>query len=78
MTSTTADLVAEALFVSDLQPSQAPSAAAVEDAVVKVIRQYGSTGCAASVAAEFGDHPDTAQRRMAWARELLRATYQPS
>jgi hypothetical protein len=67
----TTNLVAEALFVSDLQPSQAPTADVVRAAVGEMILRYGAVGCAATVAAEFGDHPDTAPRRMAWARELL-------
>jgi hypothetical protein len=74
MISTVTDTTVEALFVSDLQPSQAPTASAIEAAVVEMIQRYGVTGCAASVAAEFGDHPDTAPRRMAWARETLAAT----
>jgi hypothetical protein len=37
-----------------------------------MILRYGSDGCAAGVAVEFGDHPDTAARRMCWVRtELL-------
>lgn len=72
--TTTTDLVAEALFVSDLQPSQAPTAEVVRCAVVEMIRRYGTVGCAATVASEFGDHPDTALRRMAWVRETLNVT----
>jgi len=71
MIITASDLAAEALFVSDLQPSQQPSNDEVRAAVTAVILRYGSEGCAACVAAEYGDHPDTAARRMAWARELL-------
>lgn len=66
-----AELAAEALFVSDLQPSQRPSAGAVERAVAGMIRQHGDQGCAALVAAEFGDHPETAVGRMAWARAAV-------
>lgn len=61
-------LAAEALFVSDLQPSQRPSAGSVERAVAGMILRHGGPGCAALVAAEFGDHPETAVTRMAWAR----------
>src|SRR3712207_3949802 len=60
------DLAAEALFVSDLQPSQCPTREAVERAVTTMILQLGSDGCAAGVAVEFGDHPDIAVRRMCW------------
>ncbi|HET9518656.1 MAG TPA: hypothetical protein VFO77_13120 [Actinoplanes sp.] len=71
MISTVQDLAAEALFVSDLQPSECPDRRAVEEAVTAMILRYGSDGCAAGVAAEFGDHPESAVRRMAWVREEL-------
>lgn len=71
MISSMNDLAAEALFVSDLQPSQAPSAQTVRAAVTATVLRHGSDGCAAVVAAEFGDHPETAVRRMTWARQLL-------
>ncbi len=65
------DLVVEALFVSDLQPSQAPAAAVVQSAVERMILRHGSDGCAGAVAVEFGDHPDVAVRRMCWARQTV-------
>lgn len=75
MISSAANLVAEALFVSDLQPSELPSAATVRAAVTSTILRYGSDGCAASAAAEFGDHPDTAVHRMRWVRQTLHTAY---
>jgi hypothetical protein len=75
MISTATDLIVEALFVSYLQPSQAPSAEAIDAAVTAMLLRYGSDGCAESVAVEFGDHPDTAPRRMAWARDTARAAF---
>jgi hypothetical protein len=72
MISTVEDLAAEALFVSDLQPSESPSRQKVEDAVTRMILRHGSDGCAAVVAEEFGDHPDDAVRRMCWVRKELR------
>ena len=74
MISTVEDLAAEALFVSDLQPSECPSCGAVEEAVTAMILRHGSDGCAAGVAAEFGDHPDAAVSRMRWVRQALRDT----
>jgi hypothetical protein len=71
MISTVQDVAAEALFASDLQPSECPSRKTVEDAVTAMILRHGSDGCAAVVAAEFGDHPDVAVRRMSWARREL-------
>jgi hypothetical protein len=73
MISAVDDLVIEALFASYLQPSQAPSAAAIEAAVEQMILRLGSGGCAAAVAAEFGDHPETAVPRMCWVRRTLAA-----
>jgi hypothetical protein len=75
MISTVRDLVAEALFASSLQPSDAPGAETVRETVTKVILRLGSDGCAANVAQEFGDHPDTAVRRMGWVRKLMIASY---
>jgi hypothetical protein len=73
MISTVQDLAAEALFVSDLQPSECPSRQTLEDTVTAMILRHGSDGCAAVVAAEFGDHPEVAVRRMCWAREEVRS-----
>ena len=66
---------AEALFVSTLQCSEAPAAPQVRDAVARTLRRLGIRGCAAEVAGEFGDHPDCAVERMAWAIAMVRATY---
>jgi hypothetical protein len=63
--------VAEALFVSDLQPFQAPCAEAIRAAVDLTVARYGADGCAARVACEFGDHPELAVRRMTWVRRIL-------
>jgi hypothetical protein len=71
MISTVQELAAEALFASDLQPSECPNRKTVEDAVTATILRHGSDGCAAVVAAEFGDHPESAVRRMSWARSEL-------
>ncbi|GAA2528827.1 hypothetical protein [Pilimelia columellifera] len=68
---TTTELAAEALFASNLQPSQQPEADDVRDAIAEMILRHGSDGCVAVVAGEFGDHPETAARRMAWARGQL-------
>ena len=72
MISIVQDVAAEALFVSDLQPSQRPSRQMLEETVTAMILRHGSDGCAAVVAAEFGDHPESAVRRMCWAREKVR------
>lgn len=71
MISTVPDLAAEALFVSDLQPSECPDRETIAKAVTAMILRYGSDGCASGVAAEFGDHPEAAVRRMCWVRSEL-------
>jgi uncharacterized membrane protein len=65
---------AEALFVSDLQPSERPTAGQVAAAVLAGLRSHGgATGCAAAVAAEYGEHPESAVARMRWALSLVEA-----
>jgi hypothetical protein len=71
MISTVQELAAEALFVSDLQPSECPTREVVEETVTAMVLRYGSDGCAAGVAEEFGDHPEAAVRRMSWVRNEL-------
>ena len=66
---------AEALFASNLQSSDMPGVEAVRDAVATALRRLGVRGCAASVAGEFGDHPETAVARMTWALATVRAVY---
>lgn len=66
---------AEALFVSTLQCSDGPAAEQVRRAVATTLRQRGIRGCAAQVAGEFGDHPDTAVSRMRWALATVRSVY---
>ncbi|GII22941.1 hypothetical protein [Planosporangium mesophilum] len=66
---------AEALFASPLQSSDQPAAPEVLRAVATTLRRFGSRGCAARVAGEFGEHPDTAVHRMTWALEMIRSVY---
>ncbi|GGK37385.1 hypothetical protein GCM10010124_32680 [Pilimelia terevasa] len=48
------NVVAQALFLSDLQPSACPDAAAVWGAVERALARYGSEGCGPAVAGEYG------------------------
>ncbi|GAA0710603.1 hypothetical protein GCM10010199_06980 [Dactylosporangium roseum] len=74
---TTFDVIrAEALFASPLQGSQEPSPLEVRAAVTATLRRFGVNGCAARVAGEFGEHPETAANRMAWALGMVRSAYQ--
>ncbi|GAA4707778.1 hypothetical protein [Phytohabitans rumicis] len=69
MTETTR---AEALFASDLQPSDRPTPAQVARAIrASLLSRGGARGCAAVLAAEYGEHPEAAAIRMRWALELL-------
>jgi hypothetical protein len=66
---------ADAVFASDLQRGDEPSAGQVRQAVAAAIRALGSSGCAGRVAQEFGDHPETAVIRMRWARRVAREAF---
>ena len=69
------DVLTEALFVSDLQRSQHPSAESIRAAVNATVDRLGPTGCAELVAQEFGEHPDCALSRMQWARRAVRTAF---
>lgn len=59
---------AEALFASALQPSDRPTVTQIRTAIARSVRTYGGArGCAAALAAEYGEHPETASARMRWA-----------
>ena len=76
MTTSTVEAVrADALFVSPLQSSDRPAADEVRDAVATTLRRLGLRECAARVATEFGEHPETAVGRMRWARSAVQAAY---
>jgi hypothetical protein len=67
----TGTIQAEALFASDLQPSERPTAVQVAYAIdISLRTRGGAEGCAAVVAAEYGEHPETAALRMRWALAL--------
>jgi hypothetical protein len=68
---------AEALFVSTLQPSESSTPDDVRRAVATTVQRLGIAGCAAEMAREFGDQPDTAAARMSWARATVRTVYPP-
>jgi hypothetical protein len=69
---------AGALFVSTLQPSWRPSPDQVRRVVTTTLRRLGVRGCAAQMAGEFGDHPDTAVARMSWALATIHTVYPES
>jgi hypothetical protein len=76
MTPNTADL-AEVLFASTLQASEAPTASQVRTVVDHGLRTWSEDclACISCVAQEAGDHPDDFARRMHWALETVRSVY---
>jgi hypothetical protein len=66
---------AEALFVSDVQRSDRLNAGQVRAAVLRTVRRYGTRHLAELVAAEYGEHPETAVTRMSWALGTVRTAY---
>ncbi len=61
----------EALFVSGLQRSDAPTPEALAEVISRTVRQFGIAGCVSRMAQEFGDHPEAAAIRMRWVRQLV-------
>jgi hypothetical protein len=62
---------AAALFVSDISAASRPTRAQAEQAILRSIRTHGgSRGCIADMAAYYGDYPELAGARMAWARTV--------
>ncbi|MCW6005932.1 hypothetical protein K1W54_15300 [Micromonospora sp. CPCC 205371] len=71
MSTVTEIAMAEALFVSDLQPSDEPTPAQVALAVrAALVRRGGAHGGAADVAAECGERGEPPAARMRWAPGL--------
>lgn len=74
---TTSDL-AQILFASRLQASDAPSPEQVRRAIDEKLCACGGdhTACAAYVAQEAGDHPEAYAARMHWALNAVSRTFQ--
>ena len=76
MSALDADVVrVEALFASDIQRSQHPSLELIRTVIDDTVHRLGALGCAALVAQEFGEHPDSAVGRMRWARTQVRLAF---
>ena len=69
------DVRSEALFASALQPSDQPTPAQVRAAITSTVRRFGTQGCAARMAQEFGDEPQAAVARMRWARQVIAESF---
>ncbi|MEU6724193.1 hypothetical protein ABZ917_10825 [Nonomuraea wenchangensis] len=74
---TTAEL-AQVLFTTALQPSDALSPYAIREAVNERLCACGGdpARCAGQVAQEAGDHPEAYARRMRWALGAVADAYQ--
>ncbi|MET7419984.1 hypothetical protein [Dactylosporangium sp. NPDC005555] len=70
MIGTVTEFVAEAVFASDLQPSQDVTPAQVWAAVTTAVTRHGAQGCVEILAAAYGECPETAAPRMRFARAL--------
>jgi hypothetical protein len=67
---------AEALFTSPLPVGGQPTRAQVMDAIQLSVRAHrGVRGCAAEMAAVYGERPEVAAPRMRWAREVVTSIY---
>ena len=65
-----------ALFASDLPAGSRPSAPVVDAAIARAVLACGGTrGCVATMAAAYGDYPETAAPRMRWARGVVETVY---
>ncbi len=66
---------AEALFASYAQPSDQLTNDQIRTAVAETVSRLHVSGCAAYVAGEYGEHPETAIGRMSWALATVRSVY---
>jgi hypothetical protein len=64
--------LADALFTSDLSARCEHTRTKIATAIGYAISTHtGTGGCAAEVAAAYGEHPEMAARRMRWARAVI-------
>lgn len=67
---------ATALFVSDVSVADHLTDMEVEAAIRRSLRTHGgSRGCAADLAAAYGDRPELAASRMRWALGVVESRY---
>jgi hypothetical protein len=66
---------AAALFASELPSGTRPAGAVVEAAIGRAVRTFGVRGCVATLAAAYGECPETAMPRMRWARGVVLSLY---
>jgi hypothetical protein len=69
--------LAQVLFTTTLQASEHPTDERVRAAIGERLRTIGPDACAAHVAQEAGDHPETYRERMHWALYTVERAYAP-
>jgi len=70
---------AAALFTSDLSALSQHTRIEVTAAIRRAVgAHHGIGGCAAEVAAAYGEHPETAMLRMRWARAVIEGIDAPA
>ena len=79
MTARTEELTtarAEALFTSDLSSDGSVTRTEIDGIIRESLRVHGGVpGCAAEMAKRFGESPETAARRMQWARGVVESSF---
>ena len=65
--------LADVLYISPLDPSDQACIKLIRDTIIASLSRCGSDvfDCAAQVAQEAGDHPETYQPRMRWALQAV-------
>ena len=67
---------AAALFLSDVSAADRPTDVEVDAAIRRAMLTHGgSRGCAADLAAAYGEHPELAALRMRWALGVVESRY---
>jgi hypothetical protein len=65
--------LADVLYISPIEPSDNAGAEVIRNTIVASLSRCSCDvlGCAAQVAQEAGDHPETYQPRMRWALQAV-------
>ncbi|MFG1944459.1 hypothetical protein [Nonomuraea sp. NPDC048826] len=75
LTDLTVSELAQVLFASAVQPSDASTPERIRAAVDERLCACGQAFCAAFVAQEAGDHPESYAARMRWALDTVAGAY---
>ncbi len=69
--------LADVLYISPIDPSDDACAEVIRNAIVASLSRCRCDvlGCAAQVAQEAGDHPETYQPRMRWALKAVTSAF---